>query len=1040
MQKCKQKSKGGNYYEFFHNTRSVKPTILHFQLRNLVWATSKHDVYLMSNYSIMHWSSLSQNLNEILNFSGHVAPTEKYAGSLLEGFTQTQISTLAVNDGFLKLDKKGVSFCTRTTYEDNAITNAIEIYNNVSGGMHFMASNNDCGVREYDMEGFQLVNHFRFPWPVNTVATVEGHLDYSFASAWHPDGKIFATGNQDKTCRVWDIRNLSDPVSVLKGNMGAVRSVRFSSDGQFLVVAEPADFVHVYNTNLNYEKRQEIDFFGEISGVSLSPDDETLYIGVWDRTYASLLQFNKRHKLCFLQDDGACAPRGCVRVLGLGQLFIVWSGLATRVKLYVIMSPQSSVSFVRAEDIARLRSAQLLTVSGLVCVSHTLLGSSTSVVKDPLPIDEAVDLPCVELLNENRTIIRKYPDVFLCLVGLSRSFPESDVHSTLLRSDDEGRVDFVNSADPFKVKTGERTLAENKVPLLTKTEDRVISSSPQTITLFDHTIHDEVNVNVGKRKKRVAFVSGSPPMKKPRTEGIIISDSQPSIAGKSPTALRKLIRQSGKVDAGSGSVVLAAEDITSSFVTPTPERAPKDDLCDNVRTHHPSGRFVVLSSSSANTNIFASSQVVTHVSSAPADVSVPVIDPAGLEAGTRSVTLSQGTSANDFYESQTVDSATALNMYIPNWNIINSARIDNHATCRSLLDHVTPPGYWAALRNQGDAGFLDAFNINYAQHICMASELRLHYEHEIMTREKFERKFTDSAAIVQQRDAEVANLNTQNVGLLEKVSTLELVHEELDGKVSQLIADCDGLRSRVAGEDKMREEFVSQQDAAERRFAEQAAELDARIADCARFVECCFALGKVISMAINKGIQQGLEAGIAHGKEGRSLTQIEAYDPEVEEKYVVAVFAFENVSFPLLDELEGLKDSPLAFIMSALTLKDDHGDANTTPEFRQFQPSLDQVTVPIYSKSGSIDHEMLLSDAIPAIRGPAARRRLCPPPSSTMGGASGSAPPHESLGVANYQVSTLVLSVDEGSTTQPPVVQAHDDLFDTPVLDGACGT
>ncbi|XP_076917439.1 putative WD repeat-containing protein C2A9.03 [Bidens hawaiensis] len=338
---CKQKPKGGSYYEFFHNTRAVRPTILHFQLRNLVWATSKHDVYLMSNYSIMHWSSLSQNLTEILNFSGHVAPTEKHAGSLLEEFTQTQISTLAVNDGFLaaggfqgelackRLDKQGVSFCTRTTYEENAITNAIEIYDALSGGMHFMASNNDCGVREYDMDGFQLVNHFHFPWPVNhtslspdrkliaivgdhldgllvdsttgkMAATVEGHLDYSFATAWHPDGKIFATGNQDKTCRVWDVRNLANPVSVLKGNMGAVRSVRFSSDGQFLVVAEPADFVHVYNTKLNYEKRQEIDFFGEISGVSVSPDDETLHIGVWDRTYASLLQFNKRHKYGYL--------------------------------------------------------------------------------------------------------------------------------------------------------------------------------------------------------------------------------------------------------------------------------------------------------------------------------------------------------------------------------------------------------------------------------------------------------------------------------------------------------------------------------------------------------------------------------------------------------------------------------------------------------------------------------------------------------------------------------------------------------------------
>ena len=44
-----------------------------------------------------------------------------------------------------------------------------------------------------------------------TVATVVGHLDYTFASAWHLDGHIFATGNQDKTCRVWDIRNFSKP-------------------------------------------------------------------------------------------------------------------------------------------------------------------------------------------------------------------------------------------------------------------------------------------------------------------------------------------------------------------------------------------------------------------------------------------------------------------------------------------------------------------------------------------------------------------------------------------------------------------------------------------------------------------------------------------------------------------------------------------------------------------------------------------------------------------------------------------------------------
>lgn len=36
-----------------------------------------------------------------------------------------------------------------------------------SGAVHFMASNNDCGVRDFDMERFQLSKHFSFSWPVN---------------------------------------------------------------------------------------------------------------------------------------------------------------------------------------------------------------------------------------------------------------------------------------------------------------------------------------------------------------------------------------------------------------------------------------------------------------------------------------------------------------------------------------------------------------------------------------------------------------------------------------------------------------------------------------------------------------------------------------------------------------------------------------------------------------------------------------------------------------------------------------------------------
>ncbi|MCH90613.1 WD-repeat protein-like protein, partial [Trifolium medium] len=111
------------------------------------------------------------------------------------------------------------------------------------------------------------------------IAPLSGHLDFSFASSWNPDGVTFATGNQDKTCRIWDMRNLSKSVAVLKGNLGAIRSIRYSSDGKYMAIAEPADFVHVYDVNSGYEKEQEIDFFGEISGISFSPDTESLFIG-----------------------------------------------------------------------------------------------------------------------------------------------------------------------------------------------------------------------------------------------------------------------------------------------------------------------------------------------------------------------------------------------------------------------------------------------------------------------------------------------------------------------------------------------------------------------------------------------------------------------------------------------------------------------------------------------------------------------------------------------------------------------------------------
>ncbi|GKF97887.1 hypothetical protein Tco_0293708, partial [Tanacetum coccineum] len=121
---------------------------------------------------------------------------------------------------------------------------------------------------------------------------------------------------------------------------------------------------------------------------------------------------------------------------------------------------------------------------------------------DSLPVDEAVDF---------------------------RTFTETDVRPTFLRSNDEGRdgiVDFVKSTNPFKVKVGERTLAENEVLLLTETKDAVLSLFAQPISLVDYTIEDELKANTGKKKRKVSLMPPSP-VKKVRIRGINISEPIP---------------------------------------------------------------------------------------------------------------------------------------------------------------------------------------------------------------------------------------------------------------------------------------------------------------------------------------------------------------------------------------------------------------------------------------------------------------------------------------------------------------------------------
>jgi uncharacterized protein YjiK len=81
--------------------------------------------------------------------------------------------------------------------------------------------------------------------------------------------------------------------------MADIRAIRYTSDGKIMVMSESADFLYIFDVESGYMRRQEVDFFGEVSGISFSPDTEALFVGVSHQNYNSLIEFHRRRAFLY---------------------------------------------------------------------------------------------------------------------------------------------------------------------------------------------------------------------------------------------------------------------------------------------------------------------------------------------------------------------------------------------------------------------------------------------------------------------------------------------------------------------------------------------------------------------------------------------------------------------------------------------------------------------------------------------------------------------------------------------------------------------
>ena len=104
------------------------------------------------------------------------------------------------------------------------------------GGSNTLASGSaDGSVRIWNLD-------------TGTARTLDGHTDWVFGVAFHPNGEILASTGKDRSVRLWHVET-GTPLNTLKRHANWVRSVAVSRDG-ILASAGYDDIIHLWDLGI----------------------------------------------------------------------------------------------------------------------------------------------------------------------------------------------------------------------------------------------------------------------------------------------------------------------------------------------------------------------------------------------------------------------------------------------------------------------------------------------------------------------------------------------------------------------------------------------------------------------------------------------------------------------------------------------------------------------------------------------------------------------------------------------------------------------
>nr|GEU70381.1 hypothetical protein [Tanacetum cinerariifolium] len=554
-------------------------------------------------------------------------------------------------------------------------------------------------------------------------------------------------------------------------------------------------------------------------------------------------------------------------------------------------------------------------------VFPTVVDWHTSAPKDEMLAEETFSAETVTILNTHRTPTKnnqKHCYVFvncLCRPTFLKTYQQ------LFLIADMDLFNLIRAPNPTKVKTGTRLRAAHEVPLLIVTASRVIEmKDPATTTDF-------FGVPSTVERSPLDFANENPSQQS--TEGNGTKDQgQETVAPEVPPSENVMTTgvapEAGLVEeiAAMGPRVIKERRQRGNDGVDT--NAPPKVLRKDHANSQPTLRTVEGKSLASMGLGTGSTFPVPTSQETPIDVSDPdslsFANPQSIPTENVAQSFKGAAVAGD-PESENTSFTSMVgspkSVYQPEWGVTNGCRLDAPKACQDLVDHIAPPGYFSELRHLHNDDFLKQYSINLARKAAMGSQLRLRFEQEAKLLKKFVAQVARQDQRIQARENEIKNLEalldaetdmkktaeSKNAELGKELENLRALFLDLQVSNDRLTQQVSTFQAQVTGEEKLKatfEEFKQYEDnRVEKRYRIWVIGNGLRLVvmKCGESTELRQVFADVVSAGIAKAMREGLKYMVEHEKANLDLEAIEAYDPEAETKYVVALHALRDLKY-----------------------------------------------------------------------------------------------------------------------------------------------